>query len=121
MSRKKWGIVCAGVFLLGMLSTSCKEDLDEELLLGKWREGSEYYRYDADRTGVTWDVADDMSEEEALSFTWELTDDHLTHYHQFEVGSAVVPKTYKVTKLTASQLQYSDNVGTVHHFIRTNN
>ena len=68
---------------LSVLLTCCKEDpvFDENLLLGRWDEGTEYYRYDEGHTGATWNPGEDVEEEEALPFTWSLSEDRLIHYH----------------------------------------
>ena len=69
--------------------TSCggdKEHFDISLLAGKWVAGQEFWRYDANGTGATWDEADDVHEDEAQPFTWEFDDEtnSLTHIHQME-------------------------------------
>lgn len=91
---------------------SCHHDdpiFDPALLVGKWVSGTEYYRYDADGTGVTWDTSDDVSEEEGQPYTWQFneTNNRLTLLHQMEMGG-VIPKYYTVTKLTEDLLQYKD-------------
>ena len=68
-------------------------------------------------TGYTWDTADDVTEEEAQPFTWVLEGSTLTQNHKMAMGG-IVPKTYTVTKLTASTLMYHDNFGTFHSFIK---
>jgi len=102
--------------VLSLVLTSCvPEELvfDEGLLLGKWQsqEGAqtEFYRYDADYTGVTWDTADDVSEAEGQPFEWTLVKDDLTQYHIMTMGGNKVPKFYKVTELTATSLKYKDD------------
>lgn len=103
------------------LFSACQPDptpFNEALLVGKWVKGTEYWRYDADHNGATWDVADDVSEAEAQSFTWELTDNQLTQYHKMESSSAVVPKTYTVVTLDQSLLQYEDLYGNLLTFTK---
>ena len=90
---------------------SCKPEpsFDGDLLIGKWVSGTEYYRYDNDGTGATWDTSDDVSESEAQPFTWEFdpnTND-LTLIHQMEMGGQI-PKSYTVTALNDSILKYKD-------------
>ena len=103
------------------LFTSCDKDtdFDENLLLGKWKEGTEYYRYDSGHSGATWDTGDDMGEEEALPFTWELSGDRLVHYHTMQ-GGQVVPQAYTLTKLSSNELEYHDLAKVEHKFIKTN-
>ncbi len=116
MKSKLWVILLLSAGLLA----ACKKDFDENLMLGKWREGTEYYRYDTEHEGATWDTGDDVSEEEATIFTWEINGDRLCHYHRFSVGSAIVPKTYTLTKLTESALQYHDDTGKEHNYVKVN-
>lgn len=107
---------------LCFLLTSCvdeAQDYDESLLIGRWVEGTEYYRYDNGHTGVSWDTGDDVSEDEALPFTWSLSGNRLIHYHTME-GGQVVPQAYTLTGLSASVLEYHDNVGKEHRFTKVN-
>lgn len=108
----------SGMIFISCILVSCRDGsnyFSEDLLLGKWVEGSEYYRYDSDHTGVTWDVSDDVSEEEALPYSWSLEGDRLTHLHRMNEGQ-IVPKTYTITKLSATSLKYNDSYGVMHSF-----
>ncbi|MDX9749045.1 MAG: hypothetical protein RBT57_11140 [Paludibacter sp.] len=105
--------------VLSLVLTSCvPEELifDEGLLIGKWQsqqgDKTEFYRYDADYKGVTWDTADDVTEAEGQAFEWTLVKDDLTHYHIMTMGGNKVPKFYKVTELTATSLKYKDDFDT---------
>ena len=95
-------------------------------LIGKWvltsngTTGTEYWRYDADFSGATWDTADDVSEDEGQAFTWTLDGDQLTQIHKFESSGAVVPKVYTITALTASKLVYKDNYSQTFQFTKVN-
>ena len=102
------------------LAVSCDDEksFDPDLLVGKWARGTEYYRYDADHNGATWDTADDVQESEAQPFTWELEGDQLTLIHRMEMGG-VVPKVYTVTDLTASTLTYRDNYQQTYTYSKT--
>lgn len=116
-----------GVLFLFVLSTSlffsCTEDdptteennFDQTLLYGKWVSGTLYYTYSSDKTGTTWDVSDDVTEDEAQSFTWTLVESDLTHIYIMEVGGNV-PKYYTVTKLSSTSLVYEDSYGTSYSF-----
>lgn len=101
--------------------SSCSPDTDVEfdrtLLIGKWQETNtlNFEVYGKDGSGYTWDEADDVTEAEAQPFTWGLKGDVLTQVHTMEMGGNV-PKTYTVTKLTATELIYEDNYGKVHSF-----
>ena len=109
------------VVAMCLLFTSCEEEtsFDERLLLGRWVEGTEYYRYDDGHTGATWATGEDVEEEEALPFTWSLSEDRLIHYHEME-GGQVVPQAYTLTKLSETELAYHDNVGKEHNFVKVN-
>ncbi|MBO5087001.1 MAG: hypothetical protein J6B65_07170 [Paludibacteraceae bacterium] len=117
--------VSAIVFSMSSCSPDTDVELDKTLLYGKWQEINivdniidttlNFEVYDADGTGYTWDEADDVTEAEAQPFTWGLNGDVLTQVHAMEMGGNV-PKTYTVTKLTATELIYEDNYGKVHSF-----
>lgn len=85
------------------------ETYDSDMLIGLWQSGSVFYRYNADGSGVTWDTADDVMEEEGSKFTWEVDKKRIIHYHQMEISSAIIPKTYNITKLDLSNLEYKDD------------
>lgn len=106
-----------------LLSTSCTKeedkDFDQQLLLGKWQEGTLYERYDVGNTGATWDTADDVKESEAQPFTWTLEKDQLGQIHLMQNGTKV-PKRYTVTELSATTLSYKDNFGKSHTFKKVN-
>ncbi|MCH4895731.1 hypothetical protein E0494_03325 [Marinilabiliaceae bacterium JC040] len=106
-----------------LLSTSCTKeedkDFDQQLLLGKWQEGTLYERYDVGGTGATWDTADDVKESEAQPFTWTLKKDQLGQVHLMQNGTKV-PKTYTVTELSATTLSYKDDFGKSYTFKKVN-
>ncbi len=93
---------------------------DPNLLIGKWSRpspfattenpGDEFFRYDTNGTGATWDTADDVTEEEAQTFTWEVTGSQLTQVHTIEMGGTVT-KIYTLTELTTQRLTYKDEFG----------
>ena len=104
-----------------MLMSAChdKEHFDIELIVGKWGAGTEYYRYDNDGNGATWDVADDVNEEEAQPFKWEFDSEsnHLTLIHQMEMGG-VIPKTYTLKILDDNTLSYKDKYDSTYVYKR---
>jgi hypothetical protein len=68
--------------------------------------------------GTTWDVSDDVTEEEAQLFNWTLTGATLKHEH---VGTFVmVPKVYTIIMLSSSNLVYKDDYGVTHHYSKVN-
>ena len=102
---------------------------DASMLYGKWQEGSVFERYydspiervlpNGDTVyvnGTTWDVSDDVTEDEAQLFNWTLAGATLKHEH---VGTfIIVPKLYTITSLNANELIYRDDYGTAHYFTK---
>ena len=121
------------VIVVGFSACNKPEEIsfDASLLYGKWQEGSVYERYYASAiervlpngdtvqvNGTTWDVSDDVTEEEAQLFNWTLTGATLKHEH---VGTFVtVPKVYTVIMLSSSNLVYKDDYGVTHHYSKVN-
>lgn len=109
-------------FALLMLVVSCDDivnSYDPQLLHGKWVSGSEFWRYDDDGTGVTWDTADDVHEDEAQMFKWEYddSDKSLTHIHWMEMTQEwTVPRVYTITWLSDAELVYVDKFGKSYSF-----
>ena len=121
------------VIVLGLSACHKPEEIsfDTSLLYGKWQEGSVYERYYASSiervlpngdtvqvNGTTWDVSDDITEEEAQLFNWTLTGATLKHEH---VGTFVmVPKVYTIIMLSSNNLVYKDDYGVTHHYSKVN-
>jgi hypothetical protein len=107
------------IALAALVITSCtKEDevsFDETLIIGKWQSGTLFERYDANKSGVSWDTADDVTEAEAQAFTWTITEDQLEQIHVIENGG-VVPKVYTITTLNSTTLAYKDDYGSTKTF-----
>ena len=107
--------------LITLVFNAClPEDIsyDEMLLIGKWQSGTVFYRYNSDYSGVTWDTSEDVHEEEGSVFTWSLEKSELTHNIVVLVGGTSVTKIYTVTKLTETALEYKDDYGTSHSFVK---
>lgn len=112
------GIFCSFALLMaGCDLFSHDEKFDKTLLGGKWLSGTLYEYYAPDGTGYTWDILDDVTEEEAQPFTWTLENATLTQIHKMEMGGNV-PKVYTVTKLTATTLEYHDNYDKYYTFTK---
>ncbi len=105
---KRFYPLLIAMFTLLFISCEPEQEYDEALLIGKWVSGTEFYRYDNDGTGATWDTKDDVSEDEAQAFSWSLVKSELTHIHILTMGGGV-PKIYKVTELTPQSLSYQDD------------
>ena len=94
------------------------EVYDSDMIIGLWQMGSVFYRYNADGTGATWDTADDVTELEGSKFTWEVDKKRITHFHQMEIGSGIIPKAYTLTKLDLANLEYKDDYKTEYIFTK---
>lgn len=94
------------------------EVFDTDMILGLWQDGTVFYRYNDDYTGITWDTADDITELEGSAFTWEVNKKRFTHYYQMEISNAIIPKTYTITKLDLSNLEYKDDYNVEHIFTK---
>lgn len=90
---------------------------DTDLLIGLWQSETVYYRYNEDGTGSTWDTADDVTEEEASRFTWEINKKRMIHKHQLEIGGTV-PKAYTIKRLDLLNLEYTDDYGKIESFVK---
>ena len=91
---------------------------DTDLLIGVWQSGTLFYRFNEDGTALTWDTADDVTEEEASSLTWTLERSHFTHIHRMGISNAVVPKHYRITQLDLLQLIFKDEFGKTYTFTK---
>lgn len=114
---KRIALIFLSVALVALFATSCtKEDttptFDESLIIGKWKSGTLFERYDSNKSGATWNTSDDVTEAEAQTFTWSIDGDQLLQIH----FGGKTPKTYTVTMLTASTLQYKDAYGNTNSF-----
>ena len=121
------------VIVLGLAACHKPAEIsfDPSLLYGKWQEGSVYERYYASAiervlpngdtvqvNGTTWDVSDDVTEEDAQLFNWTLKGATLKHEH---VGTFVtVPKVYTIIMLGSNNLVYNDEYGVTHHYSKVN-
>jgi len=100
-----------------MLEPEVFEDVeyDTDLLIGLWQSGSVFYRFDYDGVGRTWDSADDILEEEAPIFEWQLDHSRFTHIHKMELNGAI-PKVYRLAQLDLQTLVFEDDFGNVFSF-----
>jgi len=124
---KRFALIFLSLALTALFSTSCSEDeetqptFDESLIIGTWqnqKNESIYEKYNDDKTGSTWDTADDVTEEEAQKFTWSIDKDLLIHIHKMESNNAVTPKKYTITDLTSTTMAYKDDYGNTESFIK---
>ena len=107
------------IFLGSMLFASCWEkddavDVSPDQLWGLWRKDNsrEYWRYNDDNTGVTWDLDDDVSEEESnLRYEWSVEQGVITHVFRGNQGNQQVPKTFTIIAMSDSQMKWRDVYG----------
>lgn len=90
-------------------------EFDTDLLIGVWKEDELYYRYNDDGSAVTWDLSDDVMEDEGTQLTWTLEHNLFTHYYKMEIGP-VVPKQYNMKVLELDVMEYDDDYGVNHKF-----
>ena len=89
-------------------------DVEPDQLWGLWVKGNsqEYWRYRSDNTGVTWDEADDVSEDESnLTYEWSVEKGIITHVFRGEQGNQQVPKTYTIVAWSDNQMKWRDVYG----------
>lgn len=118
--KKKLLISLALIALLASCSTFETKTFDKALIYGKWQSAKEYWVYDANGTGHTWDEADDVTEAEAQQFVWEIEGNALHVTHIGEMGEQI-PKDYTLTELTSTTLSYKDGYGKSFTFTKCSN
>ncbi len=110
---KKLSFYSLFLILLAVTFTSCQPNdpsFDQTLLVGKWKSGTEFWRYDSDGMGVTWDTSDNVTEAEGQKFKWTLNNADLIQLHYVEVtGQYSLNKSYIVSVLSATTLSYKDD------------
>ena len=90
-------------------------DFNVDNLYGVWEENEVYYRYNDDGTGVTWDISDDVTEDEGTELEWEINKDNFIHYYKMDMGPKI-PKSYIMKVLEVDSLIYEDDFGVRHAF-----
>ena len=84
-------------------------EANEAMIVGLWqKDGHIYYRFNADGTGHTWDIADDLSEDEASHFNWEAYDKAFMMTHKMKLRG-IVPRYYELDRLNAFDLRFHDS------------
>lgn len=116
--------------LIALVFTSCggligNEDaeIDKSQIYGKWMTVDKQYFevYNSDGTGKFWNLADDVTEDEAQKFTWEFdegSDDKFIQYHEMEIGG-IVPQYCNILELTSTTFKYNnDALRATYNFVR---
>ena len=108
------------LLLLTVVMTSCNgfgrgkgSDIDKSQIVGKWMTADEMYFevYYSNGTGKEWDLRDDVTEEEASTFTWEFdegAEDKFFKYYKMEISDAVVPQYCNILNLTSTNFKYNN-------------
>lgn len=106
------------------LFASCDDELevtiDDTMLIGYWQavdNPSEYWRFDAQLSGETWDLSEDVQEGEGTRFNWNtsLTQLHIDLYG--EMGQHVF-YDYTFTAQTRNEFTWKDTYGNKRTFVR---
>jgi len=92
-------------------------EFDTDLLIGLWKEDELYYRYSDDGSAVTWDLADDVMEDEGTQLDWTLEHNIFTHFYKMEIGG-IIPKVYNMKVLELDVMEYDDDYGVNHKFTK---
>ena len=81
---------------------------NKEKIIGLWHiDDHVYYRFNADGTGHTWDVSDDLTEDEASEFSWEAYEEALMITHKMRLRG-VVPRYYELDRINTFRLSFHD-------------
>lgn len=114
------------LLFVGMLAFSACEPsddplvIDEESLVGTWSASDnrqEYWRFDIDKTGETWDESEDVQEGEGTRFNWSTVEDQLRIDLYGEMGQHVY-YDYTVTLQTVSTITWKDQYGNHRTFTK---
>ena len=121
------------LLLLAVFMTSCDglgggntSNVDKSQIVGKWMTADEMYFevYNSDGTGKEWDLRDDVTEEEASTFTWEFdeeTEDKFFKYYKMEINDAIVPQYCNILELTSTDFKYNnEGIRATYNLIRAN-
>lgn len=107
------------ILFITLIVQSCQSEEDQSLMIGTWKSSAVYQEFKSNGTGSTWDVAEDVSKDEAQTFKWTLDGTELTIMHDQEMTRGI-PKSYTITKLTETDLQYRDDLGKSYSFKKVN-
>lgn len=108
-------------FLLTLITVSCKKKKEEpttpqktysELIIGRWKtaDGGHYEVYNANGTGKMWDPADDVQEDEADTFDWNIEENtqKMTQIIHYQSGHADLPQYCNIITLNESSFVYNN-------------
>ena len=127
MKKKYWIILIILALVIALALTLyfllrptayCPETIDprtlhtspakRELLLGLWeKDGHIFYRFEPDGNGHTWDVNDDITEDEATTFIWEAYEEAIMMTYKLRIRG-IVPRYYELDQLNNFYLRFHD-------------
>lgn len=82
---------------------------NKELIVGLWQiDNHVFYRFNPDGTGHTWDVADDLTEEDASEFQWEAYKEAIMITHKLRLRG-IVPRYYELDVLNEYDMRFHDS------------
>ncbi|GAB1415100.1 hypothetical protein MASR2M117_05060 [Paludibacter sp.] len=112
--KQKINYLLALMFIaMAMVSCTPEDDIfDETLLYGKWKSGTEFYRFDSDGKGKNWDASETNEDDKGGNFTWTLVKADLTIIRISTTTGGGVPHTYTVKELASSTLKLDDGFET---------
>ena len=81
---------------------------NKEMLVGLWqKDGHVFYRFEPDGKGHTWDVDDDITEDEASPFSWESYEEAIMMTYKLRIRG-IVPRYYELDQLSPFDLRFHD-------------
>ena len=81
---------------------------NKEMLVGLWqKDGHVFYRFEHDGKGHTWDVDDDITEDEASPFSWEAYEEAIMMTYKLRIRG-IVPRYYELDQLSPFDLRFHD-------------
>lgn len=112
-------------FPLFLFFASCEKPPVEEIhvtddqLVATWQlfGSEEYWRFDSDHSGETWDLSDDVQEGEGTQLTWTVSGQTLSIQLHGEMGQ-VVPYDYEITSINDVRLTWVDAYGNDRTFTK---
>lgn len=125
MNRKHFLPLLLLFFVGSWLLTGCKPEVisitvDEAKLVGIWYtmdNTQEYWRFDSEHKGETWDESEDVQEGEGTKFNWEVKDNQLRMDFYGEMGQHVY-YDYTITVQNDSTFTWRDLYGQTRTFMK---
>lgn len=123
------GLLLCFLFSFTMFFVSCSKEehikVKSTQLHGLWKKSNtqEFWRFKEDNTGVTWDEAEDVSEEESnMTFEWSIAHgDELTCIFRGEMGNQAVPKLYVIKEISETKMKWEDYYGITYVYVKVEN